>query len=111
MESIAKWLTEVLQPVLGKYLSYLLKDTFTFCNYNEKFSAQSHAIKSLYMSSFYVVSLFTNTPLQETIDVYMDALYRDKLITASTFPKDLVKKLLLNVTMNVEFSFNSKSTV
>ena len=106
---LGKWLVEVLQPVLDKYSSYLLKDTFAFCDHLEDFSAQSqHDIESLCMCSFDVVSLFTNVPLQETIDVCMDALYRDESITAPLVPEDLVKKLLLKATADVEFSFNGQ---
>ena len=34
---LAKWLTEVLQPVLAKYSQYLVKDTFEFCEHIEQF--------------------------------------------------------------------------
>ena len=106
---LAKWLTEVLKPVLEKYSSYLLKDTFAFCDPIEEFSTRSELdVESLCMCSFDVVSLFTNVPLQETVDVCMDALYRDDSIATPSVPEELVRKLLLKVTTDVEFSFDGQ---
>ena len=51
--------------------------------------------------------LFTNVPLDVTVDICLDALYRSDL----TFPhidKMVLKKLLTKATKEVEFSFNNK---
>ena len=68
-----KWLCKVLEPVVQFYSKRCVKDSFTF----------SDAIKQKdfpnggYMCSFDVVSLFTNVPLNEVIDICADALYRN----------------------------------
>ena len=60
------------------------------------------------MCSFDIVSLFTNVPLKEVIDICAQALYRNKSI--SPVPPSLSEKsfreLLEKVTSGVEFSFN-----
>ena len=35
---LAKWLTEILQPVVNKYSTFTVKDTFEFCEKLEEFS-------------------------------------------------------------------------
>ena len=102
---LAKWLTEILQPVLQKYSRHLLKDTFEFCEHVENFSSQ-HQCDSIFMCSFDVTSLFTNVPLHETIRICLDTLYRDKEVTSPAVPEKLLEKLLKKATMDVEFSFN-----
>ena len=104
---MAKWLTEVLRPVLNKYSSHLLKDTFEFCEHVQHFS-DTHGSNSTFMCSFDVTSLFTNVPLKETLQVCLDALYRDKEIPRPTMPEELLKKLLIKATTEVEFSFNGE---
>ena len=62
------------------------------------------------MCSFDVVSLFTNVPLEEVIDIWADALFRndniDKELTALT--EDSFKEPMRLATSGVEFSFNDK---
>ena len=104
---MAKWLTEVLRPVLNKYSSHLLKDTFEFCEHVQHFS-DAHGSNSTFMCSFDVTSLFTNVPLKETLQVCLDALYRDAEIPKPTIPEELLKKLLIKATTEVEFSFDGE---
>ena len=49
----------------------------------------------------------TNIPLQETINLCLDALYRDDSIKQRPVPETLLKKMLLKATTEVEFSFNN----
>ena len=58
------------------------------------------------MCSFDVASLFTSIPLEETLQICLDTLYRDEQILKPTMPERLLKKLLLKATSEVEFSFN-----
>ena len=104
---MAKWLTEVLQPVLHRYSKFLLKDIFEFCERIQEFS-ERHDCSSVFMCSFDVTSLFTNMPLNETLQICLDALYRDEQIPKPTVPENLSKKMLLKATTDVEFSFNNK---
>ena len=58
------------------------------------------------MCSFDVRSLFTNVPVEETIQICLDALYRCDAIEAPNVDEKLLRKLLVKCTRDVEFSFN-----
>ena len=58
------------------------------------------------MCSFDIKSLFTNIPLEETIDVCLDCLHRDDEIGKPTVPENLLRKLLIKATTEVEFSYD-----
>ena len=51
-----------------------------------------------------ISSLFTNVPLDETIEICADALYRGHL-DCPLFPEDTFRELMLIATRGVEFSF------
>ena len=78
---LAKWLTEVLQPVTLKYSTYVIKDSFTFAGaLQQSRDRTGHDLTfPNFMCSFDVCSLFTNVPLDVTIDICLDALYRSDL--------------------------------
>ena len=50
--------------------------------------------------------LFTDIPLEETIQICLDTFYRDEQIEQPSLPEILLKKLLLKATSDVEFSFD-----
>ena len=52
-----------------------------------------------------MTSLFTNVPLDTTIDIILEKIYTENLITASIRREDL-KSLLILCTKNVYFTFN-----
>ena len=106
---LAKWLTEVLRPVLSKYSQHTVRDTFEFCDMLEKFNEKhrGQSFQNLFMCSFDIKSLFTNVPLRETIDICMLALYQDEDVTKPSVPETLFRKLLVKATTEVEFSFDS----
>ena len=104
---VAKWLAEELKPVVKKYSTFTMKDTFEFCEKLEEFQAENDS-SSLFMCSFDVTSLFTSIPLEKTIDICMDSLYRGEDISASTVPEKLFRKLLLKAATEVEFSCNGE---
>ena len=60
------------------------------------------------MCSFDVVSLFTNVPLAEVIDICADALFRNDDIDPeiTTLSEASFKELMILATSGVEFSFN-----
>ena len=104
---MAKWLAELLKPVLKKYSAHATKDTFEFVDDVREFGQQqAENSGSLFLCSFDVVSLFTNVPLKETIDICIQSLYHDDEISAPQIPQDLFKKLLFKATSDVQFSFN-----
>ena len=69
----SKWLCEILKPVREYYGKRCVKDSFTF---SDKIRAKKLPLSG-YMCSFDVVSLFTNVPLEEVINICADALYRN----------------------------------
>ena len=56
------------------------------------------------MCSFDISSLFTNVPLNETIKICADALYRSEL-NSPPFPEEVFTELMETATRSVEFSF------
>ena len=108
-QEMARWLTEILSPVLLKYSRHIVKDTFHFCQHIEQLTEECEDLDSKFMCSFDVVSLFTNVPLDETIQICLDSLYRDPNISPPmNVPEELLKKLLIKATTEVEFSFNGQ---
>ena len=102
---VSRWICELLEPVLVKYSTHCVKDSFEFVDLLKEKQIRSAG----HMCSFDVVSLFTNVPLHETIDICMDSLYRDDAIepTYTAINEDSLRKLLLMVTSGVEFSFDN----
>ena len=103
--AMAGWLAEILQPVLEKFSHHVVKDSFEFCSKLERFEQEGDPAKT-YMCSFDAVSLFTNIPLVETIQICLDTLYRDENLAPPTIPEPLFRKLLMKATTEVEFSFD-----
>ena len=101
---LATWLVEILVPILKSYSSHCRKYSFTFANCIQ--NCNFEPAKS-FLCSFDISSLFTNVPLDETIDICADALYRRHL-DYPPFPEDTFRELMLIATRGVEFSFNSQ---
>ena len=62
---LGKWLTGLLQPVLERFLSHCISDSFTFAKTMQNLDIDPN----VFMCSFDVSSLFTNVPLDETIKI------------------------------------------
>ena len=60
------------------------------------------------MISFDVVSLFTNVPLDETIDIIIKSIYDKKEINTD-IPKKEMRELLYLCTKNAHFTLNNKT--
>ena len=60
------------------------------------------------MISFDVVSLFTNVPLERTIEIILRKVYTEKLIKTKIKREDM-KELLLLCTQGVPFTFNDET--
>ena len=67
---LAKFFVPLLEPLT--YNQYTIKDSFSFCEELKHFNT------NLIMAGFDVESLFTNIPLQETIDLCVQKLFEDK---------------------------------
>ena len=57
--------------------------------------------------SFDVEALFTNVPLRRTLNIILDHIYKDELIT-TTFKKCTLKKLILDCCSKTAFSFDEQ---
>ena len=101
---MARWLAEILQPVLNRFSTLLVKDSFEFCKVLRDFGPVQ---EDSFMCSFDVKSLFTNVPIDETIEICLDTLYRSD-IQPPDIEETLLKKLLLKATRDVEFSFYNR---
>ena len=105
-----------LRPVLSatgtcsyKFFVPMLKE-FTINEYTVKdsssFSNEIHnKSTSLYMASFNIQSLFTNIPLDETIDICLELLFNKKRKVKGMLKKH-VKELLTQAVKSSAFMFN-----
>ena len=99
---LGKWLAGLLQPVLERFSSHCISDSFTFAKTMQNLDIDS----SVFMCSFDVSSLFTNVPLDETNKICLDAPY-DNSDSQPVIPKNVFVALTKNATSSVEFSFNN----
>ena len=82
----------------------LRKDSFTSTNFIQNCNLEP---AKTFLCSFDISSLFTNVPLDETIEICADALYRGHL-DCPPIPEDTLRELMLIATRGVEFSFNNQ---
>ena len=101
---LAKWLAEILAPVPKLYSLHSVKDSFTFANFIQNCNLEPG---KTFLCSFDISSLFTNVPLDETIEIGADALYRGHL-DCPPIPEDTFRELMLIATRGMELSFNNK---
>ena len=94
---LSKWLDELLKPYIPK--KYLLKDSFEFVD-----KIRDLKISNSFSVSFDVRSLFTNVPLDDTID------HICKIIDFQFFPinEGTLRTLLSLACKNILFQFNEK---
>ena len=97
----AKYLDEILQPLIPD--RYSCKDTFAFL---EDIKSVSPEIVNKYMVSFDVTSLFTNIPLDETLDLAVNLIMTNRPDLKCS-KRDL-KTLFLHATSKTHFLFNGK---
>ena len=90
------YLVSVLQPISTNCFS--VKDSFSFAEWAKQFTHNGE-----FMCSFDVSSLFTNVPLDETIEICLDKLYA--FANPPRLPRLVLKNLLLFVTKKSHFSF------
>ena len=64
--------------------------------------------KNYTMASFDVTNLFTNVPLNETIEICLNSLFSNSNATVLGLCRNLFKKLLENAVMNTYFLFDGK---
>ena len=98
----SQWLCRILDPVVKRYNRHCVKDSFQFVEALREQPIPLHA----HMCSFDIVSLFTNVPLEETIDICSKTLYHDNDIEPPSITEVSFRDLVLMLTSGVEFSFD-----
>ena len=100
---IAKFCIPLLNPISSG--DYIVKDSFSFVL---ELLSLNLASKNVVMASFDVTSLFTNIPLDETVDIISKRLFSNAVrfhgLTQLEF-----KKLLGLAVINCSFLFNGGS--
>ena len=95
--NLSKFLCNLLSPHIPT--EYAAKDTFTFVNEMQKVSSSNS-----FMVSFDVCSLFTNIPLEETIDIAVNVILENNVGIKIT--KKELKQLFIYATSKTHFLFN-----
>ena len=98
---LSKYLAELLRPLTKS--EYSIDSTKDFVDRIKR----KRLPQDYEMVSFDVVSLFTSVPLDYTINLILDKIYKDKLIKTK-LKKDDMKKLLETCTKEMHFSFNGE---
>ena len=96
---VAKFLVPILSPLTTN--EYTLNDSFHFINCLRGLDINDGCV----MASFDVKSLFTQIPLDETIDICLEELFRDSEIVHG-FNRSQLKELLNIATKECYFLFN-----
>ena len=100
--SLAKWVVDVLDPVLDFYSVCCVMESFTFSSIIRR---QPVCMESQFLVSLDAVFLFTNIPLDETISICADFLYRCPSVASLPFPEAVFIELMGIATRSVSFSF------
>ena len=101
LQKVASWLSTVLQPMWEHFSCFCIKDSFYFSDIIRNFSPTDMST-----CSFGVCSLYTNVPLEETIEICCDVLFRS-FLPKPTFSEIVFKHLINFAPSSVEFSFNN----
>ena len=98
---LSKYLADLLRPLTKS--EYSIDSTKDFIDrIRQKGIPQGYE-----MVSFDVVSLFTSVPLDYTINLILDKIYREKLVKTK-ISRDEMKNLLETCTKEMHFSFNGE---
>ena len=101
---LAKHLAKLLLPLSKN--QYTINSTKSFMS----FITHQKVPGGHKMVSFDVVSLFTNVPLDTTIDIILKRIYDNNEINTSVTKKEM-KELILTCTKGVHFTFDGKTYV
>ena len=96
---LSKFLAELLKPLTKS--EYSIDSTKNFVDRIK----QKRLPEDYELVSFDVVSLFTSVPLDYTIGLILDKIYKDKLIKTKLKKREM-RKLLETCTKEMHFSFN-----
>ena len=96
--NLACFLCDLLSPLFPNH--YSCKDTFSFVS-----QIKNANLSKKFLVSYDVTSLFTNIPLQETIDIAINLIFSHNANLNIT--RKELKKLFLFATSKIHFIFNS----
>lgn len=102
---LAKWLEEKLQPLSVN--SHSVNDVFDFAKKLQSLQLSPNDI----FISYDVESLFTNVPVDETIDIIVDKAFQDNWFNETNdlnITRDQLKELLEIATKNQLFTFQDQ---
>ena len=97
----AKWLSDILSPLRSH--STNLKDTFSLTD-----EVKNLSLNDSVMYSFDVVSLFMNIPLQFTLQLILDTIFKDNIETFYNLNKRRLKTLLNWAASSTTLQFQGK---
>ena len=97
--NLPRFLCDLCSPLVPN--DYSCKDTFTFVS-----QIKNANLSKKFLFSYSVTSLFTNIPLQETIDIAINLIFNHNPNLNIT--KKELKKLFLLATSQTHFIFNGK---
>ena len=98
-QKVASWLSSVLQPVLEHFNGFCIENSFSEI-------LRNFIPTDVFMCSLDVCSLYTSIPLEETIEICCDVLFRSSL-SKPAFSANVFKYLMNFATSSVKFSFNN----
>ena len=98
-------LSKYIIPFIDQWANneYTVKNSFDFVNFLTNFNVNNNCT----MASFDVTSLYTNIPLNETINIIIELAFDNRNIFNS-YTKNLFKKLLEIVLLDSYFIFNQE---
>ena len=97
--NLARFLCDLFSPLVPN--DYSCKDTFSFVS-----QIKNANLSKKFLVSYDVTSLFTNIPLQETIDIAINPIFNHNPNLSIT--KKELKKLFLFATSQTHFVFGGK---
>ena len=97
--NLARFIYDLLSPFVPN--DYLWKDTLSFVS-----QTKNANLSKKFLVFYDVTSLFTNTPLQETIDIAINLIFNHNPNLNIT--RKELKKLFLFATSQTHFIFNNK---
>ena len=98
---LSKYLAKLIKPAASNCYGTDTKDTFDFVEKIKRID-----LNGTIMASLDVSSLFTNVPLEKTIQITLDRLYRNELVTCPDIPESDLKDLLYVCLKDNLFIFN-----
>ena len=98
---LAKHLVSLLAPLTVN--DYTVKNSYQFADDIRKFEVKD----GMFMASFDVENLFTNIPVKETIDIYIESLFRN-CTTVAGIAKSCFRSMLEISVLNSYFIFDQK---